>query len=64
MYGIQHQVMVPFLVLHPLPHVGCHLVEADVEGWDRRGLVKRCRAGKGIPSSTEGEPQSTVLEFL
>ena len=56
MHGLQHQVLVPFLVLHPLPHLGCHIVEADVEGWDGRGLVER--------GGAEGEPQSAALDFL
>ena len=30
----------PRLVLHPLPQLGGHLVEADVEGWEERGLMK------------------------
>ena len=64
MHCLQHQILVPFLVLHPLPHHGCHLVEADVEGWDGRGLVERFRAGEVVPSGAEGEPQSTVLDFL
>ena len=64
MHGLQHQVLVPFLVLHPLPQLGCHVVEADVEGWDGRGLVKRFRAGEVVPSGAEGEPQGAVLDFL
>ena len=57
-------VLLSFLILHPLPHLGCHLVEADVEGWDGRGLVERFRAGELVPSGAKGEPQSAVLEFL
>ena len=60
MHGLQHQVLNPLLILHPLPHLGCHLVEADVEGWDGRGLVERFRAGEVVLSGAEGEPQSTV----
>ena len=55
MHGLQHQVRVPFLGLHPLPHLGSHLVEADIEGWDGRSLVKRCRAGEVVSSGDEGE---------
>ena len=64
MQGLQHQVLVPFLVLHPLPHLSSHLVEADVEGWDGRGHVERCRAGEVVSSGGEGKPQSAVLDFL
>ena len=64
MHGFQHQVLVSFLFLHPLPHLGCHLVEADVKGWDRRGLVERCQTGKIVPPGAEGEPQSAILDLL
>ena len=61
---LQVSVLIPSFVLHPLPHLGGHLVEADVQGWEGRGLVERCRAGEVVPSSTEGKPQGAVLHFL
>ncbi|MPC47015.1 hypothetical protein E2C01_040749 [Portunus trituberculatus] len=62
--SFQRRVLIPSLVFHPLPQLGGQIMEADIEGWEGRGLMKRRRAGEVVPSGPEGKPQGAVLHFL
>ncbi|MPC21933.1 hypothetical protein E2C01_014937 [Portunus trituberculatus] len=62
MQTLQYPVLVPTFVIHSLPEFGSHLMEANAEGWEGRGLVERCQGGK--VRSTEGEPKGAVLHSL